>query len=461
MPTAKQAANASQTIKELVDSQISETTEEQPVETKTGPNSRKYNPTTDDFFDYICKTVTQTEWETGGSCLYIYKQAQTGNEQLERIFRPISLDEFRDNYVSKYGPGNYLLQFQTRIKQLSPCSKRLSFDAKGGVLGEAASGSLGPPAYMPGFTSAINATSDMLKDAARAAVEVSKSGQIESAKGPDIAAIVTAIAGVMPKGDGTKDLLPILLQVQKESASASQAQFTAILTLIQNQASQTLAMVQANAGAQLESLKATYKVLLDEKDKKAEDSLGMMGILKDLFAGFVQDRFEEGGHAAPAKDWIGLVDKLAPAISQLAGPIAAKLTGSPMPPFVPQPQINPSPSQGTNGESKYIPPNADELTNIFVRNLVQYLYTHEEYDVEHWVEVTFAQYAPVASIIEQFPKEQIIERLKHDPIGQHIFNAPNGELFLESLIEEIKKPEESEIPEDEGIPSRKSKAKTI
>ena len=75
--TQKREERALKTVEGLVDKQVSE---ELPISGKSEDpepeqrTSRKFSPAQDDFFDYINKVVTQDEWTTGGTCLYIYKQ---------------------------------------------------------------------------------------------------------------------------------------------------------------------------------------------------------------------------------------------------------------------------------------------------------------------------------------------------------------------------------------------------
>lgn len=423
---------------------------------------RKRGPS-EDFFDYL-QRVTPEEWSNSQtSGLYIYKKSPKGNVRItdEPLHCPITLQELREQYLPVHGDGTYRLQFTTGLKHLSNCGENITFDANGNFLGSSPIGLLRPGSVggMDGFTDAIRATSDMLKDGAKAAVEVSKVNQLDQNKSLDVSALITAIAGLMPKQDG--NFLTTMLENQRidaekraeraEREAKERSEREAKDSKDREERSEKFfALIQTQQDKAATEREKFYTMLLAEKEKKQEDTFGGLDLVKGLFKIFLEERVEGAANPAPNTAF-GLLatalDKFAPAITALAPAIGAKLSGQMPQPIHIAPPLHPAP--GSDGGSTIVPTpgviNTEALLMDLLNRLGLYLSTHDPatYQLDHWIDVVFEEYGPVASILQQLPKERIMEVLKSSSIGIQLLSIPNSQLFIEALIDEIKRPEEN------------------
>ena len=486
------------TVEGLVDKQVSEDTSPPLTLSAEGEperTSRKFSPTSDDFFDYINNIVTQDEWTTSSTCLYIYKQAASGNVQLERLYRPVTFDEMRDVFVPKYGPGNYLLQFNTRQKQLSQASKRMTFDGAGASLADGSTNAFGTNAYtqaqLPSALSkAIESTSKMLEEGAKAAVEVSKSGQIENNRPTvDLPALITAIGTLIPKPDHkveqekdkeTNFLVTMLENQRKDADSRAERELKAANERAERE------LRAANERAERDS--KFFQIMLDQQQKfsdallKEKDKSGSFGmaeigkVVGEMFKAFAEDRLEGDGRMLPG--WAGVaqavIPKILDAAQSYAPLIAARLSGQQLSSqqiqqIQQQQQQNPTapqllPPQPINGGQQLGFPSTEQLLIDLLNRIGLYVTSHEPSKLNidsdqdgisdaagYFLDVIEQEYSPVGSLWYQLPKEQILQTLTAYPVGQQLLQHEPAKLFIESLINAIKNQEEGTDDGQSGV----------
>lgn len=483
---SKREERALKTVESLVDQEVTEVSEESSEEKANGkpksnlspsdiPPQRKKAPT-EDFFEYLQK-ILPDEWsssKTGG--IYIYRESSKGNVRVndEPLHRAISLQELRDEYVPKFGPGTYRLQFNTSLKHLSSCGEKVTLDPQGVLLGSPSSGSFyggSVPQDLPGIGRAFESIADISKNAATAAVEVVKSAQMEQNKPIDIAAIVTAVAGLLPKQDN--NVMVQLLESQRKDAEAraerelksANERADRDRTTAQERADRDQKFFQLMMDQQKErgsDQQKFFELLLKEKDKK-EDSYGVGDVLKELFKAFAEERLEGGGEPR-LSGWPGVAQAFLPKIAEVAQTyaplIAAKMQGQPVTPQQVQQiqaqvaaQTQPVPSNGQLPPAQAVFPSTEQLLMDLLNRIGLYLTSRETPNAEYILEVMDEEYSPVVDLFSRLPKDQILSTIGAYPLGQQLLKIPNAQLFLESLIDAIKNPQEGEEDlSEQGLP---------
>lgn len=423
------------------------------------PASRKKGER-QDFFEYL-QTITPEEWatsKTGG--IYIYRESPKGNVRVndEPLHRAITLQELREEYASKYGPGTYRLQFNTTLKHLSSCGERVTIDPQGGVLAAPYTQTLygAPvPQDFAGMGQAFQTVADISKNAATAAVEVVKSAQIEQNKPIDLAAIITAIATLTPKKDDSF-LINLLenqrkdaesraardLQAAQERASRDQQFFQLLQSEQEKRANERAELMRG----QVEMQQKFFEAMM-QKEKERADSLGQFtGLIKGFLD--VREKIEEsfsGGNRP--QGWEGIIgtaiDKageILPAIMQArAGGVSATI----------HPSLVASSSQPPS------PPTREMEFLEMISRIGKYL----QRDVNLWdgiyiVRLIETEYGGIhADLFINQPKEVILETLKAaSPIGKAIMEHETAAQLISNVIDVIKDPELTDqiFPEEEG-----------
>ena len=426
---------------------------------------RKRGPS-EDFFDYINRVAPEDWSNSQTSGLYIYKRSPKGNVRVndEPLRGPITLQQFREEYLPVFGDGNYRLQFTTGLKYLTSCGENVTFDGQTVSLGGTSTGIISRSSVSnadQGFSDAIKATSEILKDGAKAAVDVSRVQQMDQAKGLDVAALLTGLAGFMPKPDNT--MVQFLIADSQRRAEAAEKRAEEQHRRDKEDADRRERLAKEEAERrdrdrkdELDRREREWKdrqdrdnkfweLMLKEKEKK--DEMGLGGIIKDLVVPLVKERFEGGGSP---EGWAGvasnLADRLPDVVAGVSAMMAARNGATPaqvQQMVAPQPQL--PPQQQVQG------PQADfaELMKRIARYLSRdsALWNTED-GRDYILGMIEEEYAGIRQdLFVNQPQEVIYQAIQADPYGANILAHEIAKGFLESIVDAIKAEETGEVTE--------------
>ena len=424
----------------------------------TADMSRKRQPS-EDFFDYL-QRITPEEWSNSQtSGLYLYKKSAKGNVRLtdEPLKCPITLQELREEYYPLHGDGTYRIQFTTGLKHLTGCGENITFDGNGVSLGGAPSASFRGASVAPGdtsFTDAIKATSEMLKDGAKAAVEVSKANQIEQNRPVDVAGIITAVVAaftaMQPKTDGDSALLKLLEGQRKDAEDRARA--------TKEDAERQRQRDKEEASGQRERDQQFFMMMKQQSDgmnavllKQAESKSDTMSQMTNLITSFmsVREKIEDSLGGGQPKGWEGvigqLIDRAPDAIAGVSALMAARngATSQQLQALQPQqPQQQPQPQQPQieNDFFELIHRMGKYLSRDTGLWQVDYLAGEPGDDdsdpIPGMIEVEYPAIFQILFVGQ--PKETIILSINGTEIGKNILAHPQGSEFLHKVIDSIK-----------------------
>lgn len=433
-------------------------TAEQPKPQEAADISRKRQPN-EDFFEYM-QRITPEEWSNSQtSGLYIYKISPKGNVRVndEPLHRAITLQELREEFLPVHGDGTYRLQFTTGLKHLTNCGEKVTFDASGVSLGDASGGFLRKGSALnadTGFSDAIKATSEMLKDGAKAAVEVSKANQIEQNRPVDVAGIITAVVAaftaMQPKTDGDSALLKLLEGQRKDAEDRARA--------TKEDAERQRQRDKEEAAAQRERDQQFFMMMKQQSDgmnavllKQAESKSDTMSQMTNLITSFmsVREKIEDSLGGGQPKGWEGvigqLIDRAPDAIAGVSALMAARNGATSqqlqaLQPQHPQPQPQPQQPQIENDFLELIHRMGKYLSRDTGLWQVDYLAGEPGDDdsdpIPGMIEVEYP--AIFQSLFVGQPKETIILSINGTEIGKNILAHPQGSEFLHKVIDSIK-----------------------
>lgn len=466
--------------------QVSREMEEKQEPRKNGrdpsdmPSMQKKAPT-EDFFEYLNRIAPQ-DWSNSKTAgIYIYKESPKGNVRIndEPLHRPITLQEIREEWAAKHGPGTYKIQFTTSLKHLSSAGERVTIDSNGVLLGGPLSNSLEGQAFnggLPGISQAFSTVASISKEAASAAVEVVKSAQIEQNKGVDVAALVTAIAGMAPKPDNSI----IQFLITDANRRAEQAEKDAERRERESERRERLYKEDAERRERLakeesdrrerdrkeemdrrdkeahdrrEDDRKWWEFIMKEKEKK--DEFGLGGVLRDLVVPLVKERFEGGGQP---EGWAGVAanfaDRIPDLVSGVSAMMAAKNGATPQ--QVQQmtasnPQLQP-PQQAQSG------PQADFAE--LMKRIAKYLSRDDalwntEDGRDYVLGMIEEEYPGIRQdLFVNQPREIIYQAIQSDPYGANILAHEIAKGFVEGVVNAIKAEETGEevVEPPEDVP---------
>lgn len=435
------------------------------VAAPTEPDLSKKRQPSEDFFDYLAR-ITPEEWSNSQtSGLYIYKKSPKGNVRItdEPVHGPISLGEFREQFYPSHGDGNYRLQFTTSLKHLSSCGENVTFDSNGAALGSGPMGSLGSSSVAPGaagFSDAIKATSEMLKDGAKAAVEVSRAHQMDQVKGLDVAALLTGLAGFMPKQDNT--MVQFLIADAQKRAEAAEKQAIDQRRLDKEETDRREKAAKDDRRDELDRREREYKdrqdrdnkfweLMLKEKEKKS-DEFGITEMLKGIVVPLMKERMEGGG--AP-EGWAGVAANFADRIPDVVAGVSALMAArnGATPQQVQQIQAS------AQGNPQLQPPQQAQGPQVDFAELMKRIARYLSRDSALWNTDDGREYI-LGMLEEEYPsirqdlfinqpREIIYQAIQADPYGANIMAHEIAKSFVESLVDAIKVEETGADPEPE------------
>lgn len=418
------------------------------------PVSRKREPG-EDFLDYINRLPAEV-FTAPGSCVYVYKQARTGNVQIDRIFRSITFDDLKNVYAAQHGAGNYLVQFNTKDKFLSSGSQRYTFDGNSlTVLGEGSGSGLEGSA----LSSGAQATSEAIRMVAEASREANKANielitditknSIRPEKGIDVAALITGIATLMPKQDNTM----VQFMISEANRRAEQAEKDADRReqrakeesdRREREADRRAADAKAEADRQRERDKEFFGILLKQSESKADSLNQMTGLLTSFMK--VKETIDDTMGGGPKGPW-DLVGQVADGVLQQGPAIVAALKGAP-------------PAQVAAMQNPQPQPQEPQPFYEMVIRLAKYLQRDPaNYNGPYIVDMIEAEYGQVHVDIVNQPKESVLQAIAaFEPWGKAIAEHEQANVFMSKIIDAIKFPDTmddlfpEEEPDDEKEP---------
>lgn len=436
----------------------------------------------EDFFEYVNRIPLEA-FTSNGAGLYVYKQAQSGNVQLDKIYRPLTFDELKNIYAAKNGAGNYYVQFNTRDKKFSSMGQRYTFDGDNlALLGEGAGTVLGSSTLanpqQSATAEAIKIIAEASREANKANIELIKDHAKKPDEGSAITALIIKLMDVQrseaieradrdrkeAKERADKETLEAKEQAKrdieaaKDRADRDNKFFQLLIDGNEKRANERAEMMKAMQEAQGK----WFDTLLKEKDKK-DDSLGMGNVLKELFSAFARERLEGGGEQT-LPGWAGVMQTIVPRIAEAIPTILAARNGA-SPQQIQQIQeqqrIANETQHGPNGGLRQQNPaepklltTEDEL-NGFIDRLGTYLTGKIQQgrpaDPAYMIQVLDEEFLLVANLLENNTKEVIISAIQSAPLGGQLLQIPIAPAFLEELINKLKQPEEEEEQEPELV----------
>lgn len=412
----------------------------------------------EDFFDYLQRIAPEDWSNSRTSGLYFYKKSPKGNVRItdEPAHGPITLAEFREQFYPTHGDGNYRLQFTTSLKYLTSCGENVTFDSNGASLGAGPMGSLsGTPvsAGVAGFADAIKATSEMLKDGAKAAVDVSRLQQVEHNKPVDIAGIITAVVGaitaVQPKNDGDSALIKLLegqrkdaeerAKAAKEEADIRERRAKEDAAAARERDQQFFTMMQK----QSEGMNA---ILLKQAESKSDSLTQMTNLITSFMT--VREKIEDSLGGSQPKGWEGVIGNAIDKAGDILPHIMSRFGGG-------APQQQPQMIQGPQGPI----PQSQEQQEFpeMVNRIGKYLGRDVNlWDGSYLVRLIETEY-PVthAQLINQ-PKEAALQAIASLPIGEAILKHEAAAKLINDVLDVIKNPDlfDTVFPEEEPEPEQ-------
>jgi hypothetical protein len=417
----------------------------------------------EDWFEYVNRLPPDAFTEHN-ACIYVYKQAQTGNVQIDKIYRAITFDELKNIYAVKNGAGNYYLQYNTRNKKYSSAGQRYTFDGDNLTgLGDAvqsglsASGLANP--QQSATAEAIKIIAEASREANKANIELIK----DHAKKPDEGSAITALiiklmdvqrSEAIERADRdrkeakeradkeaieAKEQAKRDIEAAKDRADRDNKFFQLLIDGNEKRANERAEMMKAMQEAQGK----WFDTLLKEKDKK-DDSLGMGNVLKELFSAFARERLEGSGEQT-LPGWAGVMQTIVPRIAEAIPTILAARNGA-SPQQIQQIQeqqrIAAETQHGPNGGLRQQNPaepklltTEDEL-NGFIDRLGTYLTGKIQQgrpaDPAYMIQVLDEEFLLVANLLENNTKEVIISAIQSAPLGGQLLQIPTAPAFLKN-----------------------------
>lgn len=387
----------------------------------------------EDFFEYLAR-IDPKDWssvQTSG--LYIYKLQSGGNLRIGPVLRKaITFDELKDIAI-KHGPGNYKVQFQTRLQHLTKCGEVVPFDADS--LPESASQRQGSSQEMKGFDKAIEASSNMLEHSAKTAIDLHKEVQVQNNKAPDTAGLITAIGTLMaglrqpePKEDKTVSLIMTMLQNQAVEAQrrADDAEKRAMeqRRLDREDAERRERQAKEDAQAARERDKQFFELMLKQAETKADSLNSMTGLLTSFMK--VKEAIDDTTGGGPKGPW-DLAGNVIDGVLQQGPAIVAALKGAP-PQQLAQMQ-NPQ-AQQVNPQQQMFLDFVARLDRYFQRDKYDGIYLHDMIEIE---------YGQIYVDIKNMPKETVLEAIKTN--GGAFMENPKASEFMAKIVDAIKEPD--------------------
>lgn len=404
------------------------------------PISMKREPG-EDLIEYINRLPIEV-FTAPQAGIYIYKQSQTGNVQLDKIFRPITFDELKNIYAGRYGAGNYYLQFNTRDKRLNSGGQRFTFDGSTlQSLGGGSTEALGGAA----LTSGAQATSEAIKMVAEASREANKANieliteitknAIKPTEKTDVAAIITAVVGAItamkPSGDGDSSMIKLLeaqrkdaedrVRQAREDADRREARIKEETQAARERDQQFFTMMKS----QSDNMNA---ILLKQAENKTDSLNQMTGLLSNFIK--VKNEIDDSLGGGPKGPW-DLVGSVAERVADMAPGIIAAYKGAP-PAAVAQ-AMNP----------RQEPQEPQPFYDLVIRLAKYFQRDPAKYNGPYLVDVIEAEYGAVYSEIANQPKEMILESIgQFDPWGKAIMEHQVAADFMGRIIDAIKSPDD-------------------
>ncbi len=421
-----------------------------PVPTEEAEVPLKREPG-EDLIEYINRLPMEV-FTAPQAGIFIYKQSQTGNVQLDKIFRPITFDELKNIYAGRSGAGNYYLQFNTRDKRLNAGGQRFTFDGSTlQTLGEGSGSSLGGQAL-----TGAQATSEAIRMVAEASREANKANielitditknSIRPEKGIDVAALITGIATLMPKQDNT--MVQFMIAEANRRADAAEKEADRRETRAkeeaerrEREADRRATEAKAEADRQRERDKEFFGILLKQSESKADSLNQMTGLLTSFMK--VKETIDDTMSPGPKGPW-DLIGNVADGLMQHGPAIMASFKGA-------TPQQVQQIQQQQNPEAAQPQPSTPQMQ---FRELVQRIGLYCQRDSEKWNvdyigEMIQEEYGGLAvELFENTAAEKIVEFIKSTPPGDIVLAHPDGPTFIGKLIEYFK----TEEPPDEAEP---------
>lgn len=418
----------------------------------------------EDFFEYVNRIPLEA-FTANGAGLYVYKQAQSGNVQIDKIYRPLVFDELKNIYAAKNGAGNYYVQFNTRDKKYSSMGQRYTFDGDNlSLLGEGAGGQLGNAALanpqQSATAEAIKIIAEASREANKANIELIKDHAKKPEEGTAITALIIkmmdaqrvqdveraererkeAIARADQDRKDAQEIAKRDIDAAKERATRDGEFFKLLLDGNEKRANERAEMMALMQKQQTDF----FNTLLKEKEKK-EDSLGMGDVLKELFGAFARERLEGGGNDT-LPGWAGVVQTALPKVADAVSTFMAVRAGA-SPQQVQalqtaQAQQNET-AHGPNGgvtNPAPLPPilSADQQLLKFITWFGDYLSTHAEPKMDHVLDVINEEYGPIQDWIVRSQPDQIFTFIQNHQLGQQLLAIPGASEFISEAINQIK-----------------------
>ena len=395
----------------------------------------------EDLIEYINRLPMEV-FTAPQAGIFIYKQSQTGNVQLDKIFRPISFDELKNIYAGRYGAGNYYLQFNTRDKRLNSGGQRFTFDGSTlQTLGEGSNGALGGQAL-----TGAQATSEAIRMVAEASREANKANielitditksTIRPEKGIDVAALITGIASLMPKQDNTMVQFMIAeanrrADVAEKEADRREQRAKEESDRRERDAERRAADAKAEADRQRDRDKEFFTLMLKQAESKADSLNQMTGLLTSFMK--VKETIDDTMGGGPKGPW-DLVGQVADGIIQNGPAIMAAVKGA-SPAQVQQMQQQAQNPQAPPAEAQPFYDMVSRLAKYFGRD-------PQLYDGHYVVQMLEEEYGAVFSEIINHPKEATLQAIgAFEPFGKAIMEHPQASVFMGKVIDAIKFPD--------------------
>lgn len=399
----------------------------------------------EDFFAYL-QRIKPEDWSSSKtSGLYIYKKTLKGNVRLtdEPLKSPITLAELREQFYPVHGDGNYRVQFTTGLKHLTTCGENITFDASGTTLESSSGASFGRSTAQHsdnGTADAIKATSEMLKDGAKAAVEISKVHQMEHNRPVDVAGIITAVMGAVssmqpPKHeDKTAELIMIMLQNQAKDAErraeAAERRAEEQRRLDREEAERRERTAKEEAERSRDRDKAFFELMLKQAESKADSLNQMTGLLSNFIK--VKNEIDDSLGGGPKGPW-DLVGNIADGVMQHGPAIIAAVKGAPAQEVQRMQQMQNPAAPAPEHQPFY----------DMVQRLARYFGRDPQlYDGPYLCQMLEEEYGPVYSDMINQPKETILSAVAaYEPFGKAIMEHPQAGPLMSKIIDAIKFPD--------------------
>lgn len=397
------------------------------------------------FLEYQAR-IPANEWVSNIYGNYIYKLL--GNGKKKRVedqprLQPLTMGDLRE-IAAQHGPGEYYIQFTVKTPNLSSCFETFTFDDDGrGAVGSSSFSKNDPE----GIAYSAKVAADITKEAAREGLAMVREERVERNKQPDIAALVTALAGALAPKQAEDKTMPLIMKMLENQAAEAQRRADAAEKRAEDQrradredAERRERQAKDDAERARERDKQFFDMMLSQANNKADSLNQFTGLLSNFLK--VKNEIDDTMGGGPKGAW-DVAGTVIDGLIQQGPAIVAAVKGA-------SPQQVQQMQQAANPEAQ--PPAMTPQMQF--RELVNRIGMYCRRDSEKWNESYIGEmiqeeYGGLAvELFENEPKEKIVEAFQLTPPGDVILAHPDGQAFIGKLIDWFK----SETPEEDDEP---------